>query len=136
MGTISESFPIVPVLARRLSRRVAIKVKGTILFIDPTVVIAFRAEGNYVLLEKESTSYHLRESISVLSEKLEAYGFVRIHRSVLVNASFVEEIRPLSTGAYCVRVKGGKEYVATRTYKMNLKCLAESWIGTGAFFSD
>ena len=35
-----------------------------------------------------------------------------------------------------VRVKGGKKYMATRTYKMNLKCLAASWIGTGALFSD
>jgi len=136
MASMVESFPIVPVLARRQSPRLAIKVKGTILFIDPTVVVAVRAEGNSVLLQKESTSYHLRESISVLSQKLEPYGFVRIHRSVLVNASFVEEIRPLSTGEYCVRIKGGKEYVATRTYKMNLKCLAESWIGTGALFSD
>ena len=53
--------------ARRQSPRLAIKVKGTILFIDPTVVVAVRAEGNCVLLQKESTSYHLRESISALS---------------------------------------------------------------------
>jgi len=46
----------------------------------------------------------------------------------------VEEIWPLSTGEYCLRVKGGKEYTVTRTYKKNLQSLAEFWIGTGAFF--
>src|ERR1700688_2491115 len=76
----------------------------------------------------------LRESISVLAEMLETHGFIRIHRSVLVNTSFVEEIRPLSTGEYCLRVEGGKEYTVTRTYKRSLKSLAQFWIGTGAFF--
>jgi two-component system LytT family response regulator len=78
----------------------------------------------------------LRESLSVVSEKLEPYGFIRIHRSVLVNASFVEEIRPYSTGEYGLRVKGGKEYTVTRTYKRNLKSLAAFWLGTGGLFSD
>lgn len=131
-----ERFPAVPALAARPMPRFAIKVKGSILFIDPSLVVTVRAEGNYVLLQRESASYLLRESISAVSAKLEPYGFVRIHRSVLVNASFVEEIRPVPTGEYCVRVKGGKEYAASRTYKMNLRCLAESWIGTGALFSD
>jgi len=50
-----------------------------------------------------------------------------------VNASFVEEISPLPTGEYCLRIKGGKEYNVTRTFKRNLKSLAKFWIGTGAF---
>ncbi len=53
-----------------------------------------------------------------------------------MNTSFVEEIRPYSTGEYGLRVKGGKEYTVTRTYKKNLKSLAESWIGTAVFFPD
>ena len=28
------------------------------------------------------------------------------------------------------KLKGGKEYTVTRTYKKNLKFLAEFWIGT------
>jgi DNA-binding LytR/AlgR family response regulator len=68
----------------------------------------------------------------VVAEKLETHGFIRIHRSVLVNTSFVEEITPVSTGKYSLRVAGGKEYTVTRSYKKNLKFLAEFWIGTGA----
>jgi DNA-binding LytR/AlgR family response regulator len=120
----------------RPSPRIAIKAKGRILFIDPGVVIAVQAEGNYVLLQREGASYLLRESISEMAEKLEPYGFIRIHRSVLVNTSFVEEIQPCQTGEYELRVKGGKQYTVTRTYKKNLKSLAEFWIGTGAFLTD
>jgi DNA-binding LytR/AlgR family response regulator len=113
------------------SARVAIKVKERILFINLSDVVAVRAEGNYVSLQRNGSSYLLRESISAVAEKLEPQGFIRIHRSILVNASFVEEIRPCSTGEYGLRVKGGKEYTVTRTYKKNLKSLAEFWIGCG-----
>ena len=98
--------------------------------------MSVQAEGNYVLLRREGGSDLLRESISNVAEKLKPYGFTRIHRSVLVNASFVQEIRPCATGEYILRVKGGEEYTVTRTYRANLKALAQSWIGTGNFLSD
>jgi two-component system LytT family response regulator len=99
----------------------------------PEDVIAVQAEGNYVLLQRTAGSYLLRESISVMEEKLKPYGFIRIHRSVLINAAFVEEIQPWVTGEYALRVRGGEEYTVTRTYKKNLKGIAASWIGADNF---
>lgn len=130
-----ESFAV-QALVRGPLPRIAIKVKGRILFIDLGDVVSIRAEGNYVLLQRESSSFLLRESISALAEKLEPYGFIRIHRSVLVSAACVEEIQPHSTGEYGLRVKGGKEYTVTRTYKANLQKLAEFWIGSHPFLPD
>jgi two-component system LytT family response regulator len=65
-----------------------------------------------------------------MAEKLKPYGFIRIHRSALVNISAVEEIQPLPTGEYRLRVKDGKEYLVTRTYKHNLRDLAQLWVGS------
>ena len=130
MFTRSQELPSRP------STRIAIKVKRRILLINPGDVVAVLAEGNYVLLQQESISYLLRESISVAAQKLEPFGFIRIHRSVLVNTAFVVEITPYPTGEYGLRVRGGKEYIVTRTYKGNLKSLADFWIGTSAFFLD
>ena len=115
------------------SRRIAIKAKGRIIFIDPSELVSIHAEGNYVLLKEESGSYLLREAISDIASKLSPFGFVRIHRSVLVNASFVEEIRPLPTGEYALRMRDGSEYTVSRTHKKNLKSLAEFWLGADAF---
>jgi DNA-binding LytR/AlgR family response regulator len=131
-----EPFPSGPPVLRQPSPRVAVKVRGKILFINLADVVSVHAEGNYVALRGSSGNHLLRESISTVAERLEPYGFIRIHRSVLVNAAFVEEIRPYSTGEYGLRVKGGKEHTVTRTYKKNLKSLAEFWMGTGTFFSD
>jgi DNA-binding LytR/AlgR family response regulator len=129
-----EIFPMLQALAKPQSLRVAIKVRGKILFINLGDVVSVQAKGKCVCLQQNESSYLISESISVVAERLETHGFIRIHRSVLVNTSFVQEIRPLSTGEYCLRVEGGKEYTVTRTYKKNLKSLAEFWIGTGASF--
>lgn len=129
-----ETSPVFRDIAKPQSHRVAIKVRDKILFISLSDIVSVQAEGNYVSFERNDSSYLLRGSISELSAKLETQGFIRIHRSVLVNTAFVREITRLSTGECCLRVDGGKEYAVTRTYKRNLKYLAEFWIGTGAFF--
>jgi DNA-binding LytR/AlgR family response regulator len=122
----SETPPVKPI-------KIAIKTKGKILLIHPGEILAVEAEGNYVLLRRLMDSYLLRESISTKAVKLQAYGFIRIHRSVLVNASSVEELRPGASGEYTLRLAGGREYMVSRTYKNNLRSLAQSWIGTDSF---
>jgi DNA-binding LytR/AlgR family response regulator len=129
----TKAFPELQALAKLQSLRVAIKVRGQILFIPLSEVVSVQAQGHYVLLQRGTSSYLLHESISAVAEKLGPYGLIRIHRSVLVNAAFVEAIRPYSTGEYGLTIKGGKEYMVTRTYKKNLKCLGDFWIGTGVF---
>jgi len=128
-----EDLPQLQKLSRPGHPMIAIKDKGRILFINPGDVVAVQAEGNYVSLQRESDSYLLRESISMVAEKLKPYGFIRIHRSALVNTSFVIEIKPSSPGKYGLRVKGGKEYTVTNGYKKNLRPLTEFRIGSGAF---
>ena len=118
------------VMAKRQAPRIAFKAKGRILFVDLAEIVAVQAEGNYVSLRHRPNPYLLRESLSSMAEKLKPYGFIRIHRSVVVNISAVEEIQPLPTGEYRLRVKGGKEYLVTRTYKDNLRDLAQLWVGS------
>jgi two-component system, LytTR family, response regulator len=120
-------------LMQRTPSRIAIKARGRILFIAPGDIVAVSAEGNYVLLERKDGSLLLRESISEMADKLKPYGFIRIHRSVLINSSFVEEVRPLPTGEYRLRIKGNREYTVTRSYKKNLRQIAASWIGIEGF---
>jgi two-component system, LytTR family, response regulator len=116
--------------------RIAIKVKGRILFVDPSEIVAAEANGNYVLLQQRSGSFLLRESLSVVAEKLQPFGFIRIHRSALVNTAFVDTIEPCVTGEYLLRTRTGKQYNVTRTYKENLKALAKFWIGRDGFAKD
>ena len=120
------------VLAKRQCPRIAFKEKGRIFFLDLPEVVAVQAEGNYVSLQHYRNPYLLRESHTSIAQKLRPYGFIRIHRSVVVNISLVEEIEPLPTGEYKLRVRGGGEYMVTRRYKDNLRHLAHLWIGSRA----
>jgi DNA-binding LytR/AlgR family response regulator len=118
------------VTAKRQAPRIAFKAKGSILLLDLADILAVQAEGNYVSLQHRANPYLVHESLSSITEKLKPYGFIRIHRSVVVNISAVEEIHPLSTGECRLRLKGGKGYLVTRTYKHNLRDLAQLWVGS------
>lgn len=98
-------------------------------------VVAVHAAGSYISLDHRPSPYLLRESLGSVEEKLKPYGFVRIHRSVIVNTLAVEEIQALETGEYSLRVKGGKEYTVTRKYKENLRHMAQLWLGSQHFRS-
>jgi two-component system LytT family response regulator len=137
VAKLTELIPQLRALTEQYNSNIGIKCDGRILFINPQEVVIVQAEGNYVLLQRRAGSDLLRESISSVSEKLKPYGFVRIHRSMLVNASFVQEIRPCpTTGEYLLRIKDGRDFIVTRTYKKNLKSLARFWIGKGVFSID
>jgi DNA-binding LytR/AlgR family response regulator len=117
-------------IAKRQAPRIAFKAKGSILLLNLFDILAVQAEGNYVSLQQQPNRYLVHESLSSMAEKLKPYGFIRIHRSVVVNVSAVEKVQPLPTGEYRLRVRGGKEYLVTRTYKHNLRDLAQLWVGT------
>ena len=64
--------------------RIACKANGRISFLNLAEIVAVHAEGNYVSLQPRPISCLLRESLSSMAEKLKPYGFIRIHRSVIV----------------------------------------------------
>lgn len=108
--------------------RIAIQSKGRVLLFDASKLVAIEAQGNYVLLQQQTCSHLFRKSISRIEETLGPYGFVRIHRSVVVNSAHVEEIQSCPTGEYRVRMRSGKTYNVGRRYTTNLRLLAEAWI--------
>jgi two-component system LytT family response regulator len=114
----------------RRAVRIAVQTKGRILLFNTFELIAVVAQGNYVLLQRQTCSHLFRRSISKVEETLGPYGFVRIHRSVLINSAHVEEVRSLLTGEHRVRVLSGKTYNVGRRYATNLRLLAEAWIYT------
>jgi len=110
--------------------RIAIKAGEKVVFLDATQVIAAEASGNYVSLQHVSGSYLIREPIARIEQKLSPFGFVRIHRGILVNAAYAKEFTRASSGEYSIRMTSGQEYTVSRTYKTNLRRFAQSWLGS------
>jgi hypothetical protein len=109
--------------------RIAIKAKGRVVFVDPNDVVAAKAQGNYVALVHKSGSYLVRETMATAEQKLTPLGFLRIHRSILVNTTLVKDLGRGNTGTYVLRTTDGSEHPVGRTYQDNLKVLARSWLG-------
>lgn len=109
--------------------RIAIKAKDRVFFVDPRDLIVAKAEGNYVALVHKSGTYLVRETMANTEQKLTPFGFVRIHRSVLVNTTLVKDLRRDNTGTYVLRTADGSEHPVGRAYRGNLKMIAQSWLG-------
>jgi len=108
---------------------IAIKDKDRIVFVNAAEIVSAEAHGNYVILRGSAGSYLHRGTIGGIEEKLKDYGFIRIHRSVLINAAFVATIQPGVGNDYILQTKTGAEYHVTNTYRHKLKALANLWLG-------
>jgi DNA-binding LytR/AlgR family response regulator len=109
--------------------RIAIKAKDRVVFVDPIEVVVAKAQGNYIALVHKSGSYLVRETMATAEQKLTPLGFVRIHRSILVNTTLAKDLRRDNTGTYVLRTTDGSEHPVGRAYKSNLKVIARSWLG-------
>jgi len=81
------------------------------------------AYGDYVSVHVGAKSWLLRETIAAAEERLALSGFVRIHRSTLVNIYRVRELLPLSKGEFTVVLRDGTELKLSRNYRFALERL-------------
>ena len=76
-----------------------------------------KALGNYVSLHLGKKSLLLRETVSAMDQRLAPHGFVRIHRSTLVNVQRVTELRSLTNGEFSVTLADGTLLKLGRGYR-------------------
>jgi two-component system LytT family response regulator len=105
--------------------RIAVKTgDGRILVLRLNEVDWVEAHQDYVALHVGSKAWLVREAISALEPRLAPLGFVRIHRSTLLNVDRVRELRPLSRGEFMVVLFDGTERKLSRNYRGALDRLA------------
>lgn len=73
--------------------RIAVELGGVTRFIRRSTIRYAQAQGDYVRLFTGSASHLLRVPLTSLEERWAEVGFVRIHRSTLVNLAHIAEVR-------------------------------------------
>ena len=101
--------------------RLGVRMGSRIRLVDVGDVDAFESELNYVRVHVGSDVYLTRATLSALEDKLDPAQFVRVHRSLIVNASQVVEVEPLSSGVYELRVRRGQRWRSGRTYRKRVE---------------
>jgi len=104
-----------------LVRRLAVRNNGHVLFLAPQEIEWIEAAGNYVRLNAGGESHLLRETMSGVEGKLPQDGFLRIHRSAIVNLEAVRELEPGAHGDFVVVLKSGKRLPLSRGCRERLE---------------
>jgi two-component system LytT family response regulator len=96
------------------AQRFTVRSGRRVFFVGPDDIDWIAAEGNYARLHTAAASYHLRETMSRLERTLEPHGFVRIHRSILVNLARVRELQLTAGGPEAVLANDTRLKVGAR----------------------
>jgi two-component system LytT family response regulator len=89
--------------------------------LKPREIDWVEAEGDYVRIHAGPEGYFVRSTMAQLEKRLAGEGFVRIHRSRLVNFERIKELRPVCQGESVVVLKTGTRLNASQAGLKNLQ---------------
>lgn len=98
-------------------RRLEIRDGARRVWLDPADILWIEAAGNYVELQLADRSWLQRQTLAALEEQLADHGFVRIHRSRLVNRHRVRGIVSNDSGDFTVTLDDGRQIAGGRRWR-------------------
>ena len=106
--------------------------------LDPKSIDYIEADGNYVTLRAGKLEYLSRDSIKRLSMQLAEFGFIRIERSLLVNAAAVLYAEVTGHGTFALTLISGVCLHSSTAYRdsilriIPLPALSKRYRGTSS----
>jgi len=97
--------------------RLSVRVGEHIRVITTERIDWIRADGNYVQIHADGTSYLHRETLSHLLAMLDPARFLRIHRGTVVNVERIREVHPLFNGNAEVVLRDGTRLDLSRRFR-------------------
>jgi two-component system LytT family response regulator len=108
----------------RYLSRVALRASGKISFVGVEEILYVQAAENYVQLHLKGSRHLLHVPIATLESSLDPQAFMRIHRSLIVNARHIQELETGPHGEYIVLLHGGARLQSSRNYHDRIKIWA------------
>ena len=106
--------------ARDRPDRLVIKTAGRIQFLQPDEIDWVEADGKYSRLHVGKDVHPVRQPLKQMAERLAPHGFVRVHRSAIVNLDRIRELQPWFHGEYVVLLKDGTKLTSSAAYSVEL----------------
>lgn len=106
------------------SDRLAVPAGDRTMIIRLADIDWIQAADNYVSIHVGKKSWLLRETLSALEQRLTPKGFARIHRSTIVNAQRVTELRSLPNGEFAIVLTDGTILRLSKSHRAALDQLA------------
>ncbi|MGR3562425.1 MAG: MHYT domain-containing protein [Heliomarina sp.] len=104
--------------------RVPCKKDGNTLLIDPKQIAFVRAEGHYTHVYTDGAHHFCQWPITEATRRLEPFGFMKVHRSYLINPSHILNFERLKDNGQCRFA--GKGLPPVPVSRSNLKAVREA----------
>lgn len=105
------------------TEQVVVKVEGRHVFLDPSEIEWIEAVRKDALVHLGAKTLLVRESMTNLEQRLDPTRFLRVHRSAIVNRTYIREMQPWFKGDYVLIMRGGARIVSGHTYRENVRRL-------------
>jgi two-component system LytT family response regulator len=103
--------------------RIAVRGAAGTTFVETKNVDWLKAAENYVELHVGQDCYLVEVTMAEITKRLDCARFVRIHRSVIVNAERIRTVQSASHSEYLVTLASGIQLRSGRTYKETMQRL-------------
>ncbi|MCU1692290.1 MAG: LytR family transcriptional regulator [Frankiales bacterium] len=117
---VAESRGPAPAPAPAPEESIAVELGGVTRWVQVSDVRYVEAQGDYARLHTADGSHLVRVSLTSLEERWAPLGFLRVHRSHLVAARHISELRVEPGGGHAVRV-GDLVLPVSRRHSRQLK---------------
>ena len=116
LSAIAERLPTAAL------ERIPVATDGRVFFVAPRDIDWADAHDDQVRLHVGKATHVMRETMAHLESRLKS-GFIRIHRSLLVNVERIREVQPWVKGDYVVILQDGTRLTSGRTYRERVRAL-------------
>jgi two-component system LytT family response regulator len=113
------AMPPTPAVAARIPVRRA----DGIDLVRVAEITRAEAAGDYVHLHTGTTVRTVRETLAELEATLRPFGFLRVHRSAIVNADAVRGVESVAKGDYVLTLRDGTRVRSGRRYRAAVQSL-------------
>ena len=83
------------------------------------------AQGNYLRLYTKDRAILIRETLQSISTKLDSKHFFRIHRSIIVNLNYVDQIKYQGNNQFIFQLKNEQSLLSSRSFKAEIETLLD-----------
>jgi two-component system, LytTR family, response regulator len=89
--------------------------------VDPAEIDRVAVDGNTIRVFVGRESYAFRDTLAAFEARLPPRGFVRVHRSLLVNVERIRRVEPWFNGDLVLTLSDGTQVVTGRTYREQVR---------------
>ena len=117
---------LLAMLDERPIDRLVIRTRSKVSFLKPSEIDWIEADGKHAVLHAGRETHVVRHTLTRLEQRLAPHGFVRVHRSAIVNVDRIKELEPWFHGEYVVILKDGTKLTSSAAHSQALHRIVDA----------